>query len=169
MIAGTLCDAVARDDAVAPIPALVALSYLVSLLAFFTAFANPLADSSLSQSRPLELTALHDAEAIGVASVLVYAALLTGTVLAARHWRVPPGGFTLLLTVSSALTLLIHECFWLLPAAVLAGALADGLVAWLRPSGERVRALRRFGALVPVAFFGLYFAALGLTVGRTED
>ena len=50
-------------------------------------------------------------------------------------------------------------------AALAGGLLADALLAVLKPSAARVRALRVFSLATPFSFFLLYFAALILSSG----
>jgi len=50
-------------------------------------------------------------------------------------------------------------------AALAGGVLADALLALLKPSVDRMRALRVFSFATPFSFFLLYFAALILSSG----
>lgn len=155
MVMGPLRAALARGETQAPWPALASLALLLSLLTFFTTDANPLTEAGelMGDLGP----------ALGVAGVLVQAALLSGVVLfAVRHFELPRLGITLLVTLSSALMLLVHANYALLPALVTAGLLADGGYAWLRPSAGRARAFQAFAALVPATLFGLVLATLAL-------
>jgi len=116
------------------------------------------------QSSPITL---DYTAALGVASVLLQAALLMGVLLLAmRRWRLPFGAITLLLVVSTALIgVLGDQHIWTL-VALLAGLVADGLYAALRPSPERPIALRIFSFSVPTLLFGLYFLGTYLTTGH---
>jgi len=123
------------------LPAILSLALLLSVLSFFTAYANPLAEGSLAQgSRPIGEEQVFLTQATGVAGILV-------------------------LALSALLTVSIHEYFYLLPFAVLSGLAADLLLWWLKPSELRRGALRLFAFAVPVVFYVLYFAALALTGG----
>jgi hypothetical protein len=51
------------------------------------------------------------------------------------------------------------------PAALVAGAFADYLVRRLKPSADRVAAVRWFSALVPLVLWTLWLVSLELTVG----
>jgi len=105
--------------------------------------------------------------ALGVASVLLQAALLMGVLLLAmRRWRLPFGAITLLLVGSTALIgFLGDQHIWTL-VALLAGLLADVLYAGLRPSPERPIALRIFSFSVPTLLYSLYFLGTYLTTGQ---
>lgn len=151
----------------APWPALVALAMLLAQLAFFTAYASPLSEAMLAQgARPATEQGIFLAQGLAVAGILVQTVLLMGVVLVVMgRWRLPFGGFTLVLTLSSLLTVAVHETFRLLPVGLLSGLAADLLYAWLRPAPGRPRALRVFAFTVPAIFYALYFAALALTGG----
>jgi hypothetical protein len=58
-----------------------------------------------------------------------------------------------------------HEQWPVLIAALLGGILAEVLLIVLRPSAERVKALRWFSFLVPASLFLLYFLSLILMQG----
>jgi hypothetical protein len=53
----------------------------------------------------------------------------------------------------------------LVPGAIAAGLVADGLLRVLRPSPVRAAAFRAFAFAVPAVYFTLYFAGLALTRG----
>ncbi|EYB66457.1 hypothetical protein DEIPH_ctg139orf0194 [Deinococcus phoenicis] len=131
MVTGPLRAALARGETRAPWTALASLALLLSLLTFFTTYANPLTEADgIMLGGEL-------GQALGVAGVLVQAALLTGVVLfAVRRFTLPRLGLTLLVVLSSALMLLVHANYALLPALLVTGLLADGGYAWLRPSGR---------------------------------
>ena len=169
IVAGPLRAALRRDDERgAPswpsrlaVVLSLSLTYLLSLFTFFTAFVQPF---------HLPLAAVRSAgEAVvelGVASVLVQAAMYTGFILfGLLRCRLPAGSITPLLTVNVALQSVLHDEYRLIPVALGAGIAADLLLAWLRPSAGRVRMLRLFAFLTPVVLYLLYFLVLGLTQG----
>lgn len=164
MITGPIRTALVRKDNLWP--ALVALSYLLALFLFFTAYANPLSEGSLATgARPVG-EEIFLREGLGVSGVLLYAVMAMGLALfAVRHWRLPFGGLSLLFGVSTLLAVSPHEAWDLLPAAFLSGAVADVMLRWIKPSPQRPVTFRLFAFLVPVVFFALYFATLALTDG----
>lgn len=104
--------------------------------------------------------------ALGIAGILLQAALLIGVLLLAlQRWALPPGAATLIFTVSAVLISFMHDEFRFIPVAVLAGVVADVLIFLLRPSPGRVRQLRIFAFAVPAVYFLLYFVAVALTSG----
>lgn len=154
MVTGPLRAALARGESSAPWPAVVSLALLLSLLTFFTTYANPLTGA-------LEVNlGAGIGQALGV---FVQATLLGGVALfAARAFTLPPLGLTLLVTLGSALMLLVHANFALLPAPVGAGLVADAGYAWLRPGPSRARAFQAFAALVPATAFAFSLFTLAL-------
>jgi hypothetical protein len=96
--------------------------------------------------------------------------LMSAIIMTALRWKLPVGSLTLLLAGNSTLMFLMtwsysHEQWQVLIAALVGGILADILLIVLRPSVERVRALRWFSFLVPASLFLVYFISLILTKG----
>lgn len=167
MVAGPLRAAWARGQGAMGWAAVAASAYLLALLSFFTAFVNPLSEATgfFQGARPADPGLTSFTEGMGVTSLLLYAALLTGVVLfAARRWRLRGGQLTLLVGLSSLLTLAVHDLFWLWPVTLLAGLLADGLYAGLKPLPGGFR-WPLFAALLPSGFTALYLVALALNGG----
>jgi hypothetical protein len=108
----------------------------------------------------------YTSTAIGVASILLQAAILMGlALLLLRRWSLPLGSFTLILSISSALISVFNDQYILIPAAIGAGILID-LVVWrLRPTLERSFKFRIVAFVIPVIFYSLYFLTLFLTKG----
>ena len=104
--------------------------------------------------------------ALGIAAILLQAALFMGILLLAlRRWALPLGAATLLFTVSAILISFMHDQFRLILVALLAGIAADALIFLLRPSPDRIRPLRIVAFVIPVVFFLLYFVVLALSGG----
>jgi Tol biopolymer transport system component len=98
---------------------------------------------------------------LGVAGILLQTALMMGFVLLAlRRWILPFGAITLLFTVNAALVSLFKDRYYLIVIALLAGLVTDLLLRQLRPSIERILALRVFAFVVPAVLYGLYFLEL---------
>lgn len=147
------------------LPALLSLTYLLSIFTFFTHFAYPLTDTWATAdtiaSRTINMT---DAQSIGVVSILLQTGLMMGLILlAVRRWELPVGSLTLIFTLNATLMTLMESASQLIPVAVAAGIIADLLLWQLRPSVSRRNAFRIFAFAVPIVFFGAYFAFLMLT------
>lgn len=162
----------------APWPALLSLAATLSVLTFFTEYANPFAIAwaapdpteaagLAADGRGLRADAASDVgRALGVAGIILQAGILTGgLLLAVRRWDLRPGAATVLLGVTVGLGVVPHDEYRFVPAALVGGLLADVLLLRLRPSPGRRAALRAFSAAVPAVLFGLYFLTLRLTGG----
>ncbi len=103
--------------------------------------------------------------ALGVAGILVQAALLAGFVLVAlRHGPLPFGAVTLLVVGPTALMTIVSDRREFLPGALLAGLAGDLLVRGFGFGASRgADALIAFA--IPALYFLAYFATLGLTTG----
>jgi hypothetical protein len=147
-----------KESGVPELPVILSLAGLLATLAFFTSFAHPL----------LELVHVGDsnfyARSLTVAGILLQSALLMGIVLLALlRWKLPFGSLTLVFTLTTAYAVIVHENFEMLPFALVAGLAADLLATWLGPSRHRRTAFRLFAFLVPVIFYGLYFATRAIS------
>jgi hypothetical protein len=166
-------------------PAVASLAYLLSAFSFWTQFAHHLSRPwAASGNRPTsptfpvvtpdplfraaEIQSAGVAHALGVAAILLQAALLSAVVLIAlRRWggAFPAGAFTVILGLNAAMVGAARDGLTLVPAAVLAGVVADILVRRLRPSVRQPVALRTVAFAVPAVYFGLFFVAVAVTRG----
>lgn len=139
-------------------PMLLSLTAILSVFTFFTEFAHPYVNT-------WTVITLYTAEqGLGVASILLQAGLLMGTIfLVIRRWRLPLGALTLVLTVNCCLMSCLADEYRLIPAILLAGIIADLLLWWLKPSTTQSAALRLFAFLVPLVLYLFYFITLILT------
>lgn len=105
-------------------------------------------------------------QSLGIVSILFQAALLMGLVLLLlRRWMPPFGALTLILTLNAALMSVLSDQYALVPAALVAGVIADVLVWRLKPSALRTFEFRIVAFAIPVVFYGLYFLDLLFTKG----
>jgi hypothetical protein len=155
------------------LPALLSLTYIFSLLVFFTQFADPIVKSRadlhirdiLIVFTPFSTdTEVFLSTELGVAGILMKAAIMTGVaLLLVRRWRLPIGAFALLFGLNGLLiSFLAGEVSNIGVALVsaLIGLLVDLLNLALRPSAERVLVLRVFAFGVPFINNTIYFAIL---------
>jgi Tol biopolymer transport system component len=141
-----------RDAGMADGVGLVSWSRAGDMLAYGAA-GRPVIDAEMSTS-------------LGIASILLQAALFSGVLLfALRRWSLPLGTVTLLLTLSAILVSFMADQYRLVPAALLAGICADVLLLFARPGPDRVRALRVVAFAVPAIYFLWYLLAVQLTFG----
>jgi hypothetical protein len=145
------------------LPTLLSLAATMSVCTFLGGYFWAVLDFHHHAARVNSLTGrtLRMSQELGITSILLTNALLIAPLLfALRRWHLPFGSITFLFTFNTILmngfdnfdkkeTILV---------ALLAGLIADGLVQRLRPAYDRPAALRLFAALVPLAFWSLYFA-----------
>jgi hypothetical protein len=107
-------------------------------------------------------------QALGVASVVLQAAILAGLVLlVVRRWesRLPAGAFTLVFALNALMLGLARDQVSLLPAATAAGLATDALMRWLSPSVDRPAGFRVFAFAVPATYTACIVAATALIQG----
>jgi hypothetical protein len=148
-------------------PMLLSLTCMLSTCTFIIQIAHPIANlwGAGSPRNPAWLFV-----GMGVVSFLFDTGLLMGLILLAVHrWRLPLGALTLVLTLNAIGMgfLLYRGAYPLLPVVArgIAGLVADLLLQQLKPSGQRLAALRLFAFAMPVVVSALYFVAVQLTVG----
>ena len=152
------------------LPALLSLLTILSIATFFTQYANAFTHANIiGGSGPVGETYFWNVA--GITGVLLPAAIMMGFILLAiRRWTLPIGSMTLLLGANATLMFILGSSYagqhWpIVPAALAGGVLADALLALLKPSVARVRALRLFSFATPFGFFLLYMVALIATSG----
>ena len=166
-------------------PAVLSLTYLLSSLTFWTQYAHQLGRPwPASGNRPtsavfavvapdplfrgIEIQSVFVAHALGVASILLQAALLAGVVLLAL-WRwgsaLPAGTFTVLCGLNALMVGVARDQYALVPPAIAAGIVIDVLVRRLRPSRARPLSFRVVAFGAPAVYFALFFWTLGITRG----
>ncbi len=185
MLTGPLRAAWRRPDATASWPAVLSLGFLLASLTFWTQyvhhFGRPWAAAGNRPTTPVfpvvapdplfrnvEIQSLYVAHALGVAVILLQAALMSAVVLLAlRRWgpRFPLGAFAVILGTSALFMGAARDQLPLVPGAIVAGLLADALVRVAAPSMERTAALRGVAFAVPAIYFAVYFLLIALTRG----
>jgi hypothetical protein len=137
------------------VPALVALIFTHGLTSFMTQYGHPYVYL-------LARTGYRDTEqALGVLAMMLQAAVLVGFVLfALRRWAMPFGALTLWLAANAAFMSVIEDRYWLITVALGAGLLADVIFWLLKPSPQRMWALRLAAALLPMTLNLAYFLTL---------
>jgi hypothetical protein len=162
----------------------LSVALMLSLFTFFTSEFHPFDHPwAWVRFRPLEvshlslsLPAFADggvstqdlAQTVGVSSIILQSGLLIGLLLLMiRRWgaQLPLGWLTFIFTINGAAMSIPHDDPWVLPLAVIAGMVADGLYRWLRPDVQRPGHLRFFALLVPLVLYSLYFLTLALLGG----
>jgi hypothetical protein len=145
-------------------PLLLSAMLTLSLLTFFTQYGHPIAEPIAARGFVAHPTGF--VRSLGISGIMLQSALLTGMILLlVRRWSLPFGALSLLIALNSSLMSVFQDTYHLLPAALIAGLLADVLLRWLKPAELRLSQLRLFAFGVPAVFYSLYFLALQLTGG----
>jgi hypothetical protein len=149
------------------LPQLLSVTLILSLWTFMTQFAHPLVEPwAAAGFRPRSQNFRYIRQSLGIISILLQTGLLMGLVLlTVMRWLLPFGSLLLMFTLNALLMSFMQDHYRFIPAAALAGLVADLLVRVLKPSRERSGALRLFAFVVPVMYYVFYFAVLALTQG----
>lgn len=138
-----------------PGSALLALAFTLSLITFMTQFGHPYV-YLLARTRSDD-----EGQAIGVLALMLYAGIVSGTLLLAlRRWALPFGAATLLLTLNAALMSVLEDRFWVIGTGLTAGLAIDLLVLALRPGPGRTWAMRLIAMLAPMLVALSYFIGI---------
>ena len=143
-------------------PAVLSLTLLLSGLTFLTQFAPALADWGVG-TRPAngDLMELRLDRAI-VSELWVNAVMIGAILFAVRQWgsRLPVGSMTVVIGLNAALMSTqsgMGYYFAMLPSAIVAGVVSDGLLLWLRPTPQRIAQFRSFAFLVPFVYWSAHY------------
>ncbi len=152
-----------KQDMLSLLPALLSLTFTLSLITFMTQFLHPFVRVWPATTRLGEV-----GQALGIAGCLLQTALLMGFVLVAmQRWTLPLGSLTLVFELNAILMSSLADTSPMIPVAVLAGLGADLLLKILQPSAARPGKLRVFAFVVPVLLYAFYFLVLALAAGIT--
>jgi hypothetical protein len=151
--------------------ALLSLFIVIGVFTFFTQFSNAFSHPQVFVGYIPSRADTYFWDVALISYVLIPTTILLGAILmSVLRWTLPFGSLTFLLAGNSMLMFLMawrysHEQWPVLIAALVGGLLADVLLVRLKPSVQRVKALRWFSFLVPVLTFLAYFLSLLLTQG----
>jgi hypothetical protein len=164
----------AADGPIAPsmrrfFPVLLSLTLATAAISFIVQFLVPF----LLWTAPVpNITALGDAgentRIVGTATVLTTNLLLIAPLLfAMRRWKLPFGSATFLFTLVSVIesSMKNMERGWAVAAALLAGLVADTLIARLRVTPERAARQRVVAGVTPLVLWTAYFGILRFGYG----
>jgi hypothetical protein len=155
-----------RDTWWHDVPLALSLTFVVSVLTFFTQIAHPLTNLWAAGGR----RSSPDVTELGLVGFLLTTAVLVGPMLfLLRHGRLSTGSVTILVGLNSvAMGFLFDHGDYpraLVAASTAAGVAADLVRVPLRPEADRPAAFRVYAGAVPLLLVGAYFAGLALTTG----
>lgn len=166
IVSGPFRAAWRRSDAkhatiLAYLPMLLSLAFTLSVLTFFTFPLHPFVDQWAAARNAPDASVQS-----GYAAFLLQSGFLMGCLLVAlRRWRLPFGSVAFVMTVNAAALSVISQSLRYVPAAFLAGLLADILIFTLKPSINRPLTYRIIAFVVPLVEYILYFVIMASSVG----
>lgn len=139
-------------------PAIFSMTQILATLTFFTQYIHPFSHVNAQ-------TTSITGEVITFAGILFQTGVLMAAVLwLTRFHRLPFGALTVLVGLTNGLMTVFRDQYSLVPAAILAGLLADVLVQVLIPEQQDTYRFSLFTFSVPVILYALYF----LTIAKTS-
>jgi len=140
-------------------PAVLSATLLLSLLTFWGQFDQPVI---YWWATPTDIgLPAYVGQELGVLGVVLSSALLVGIVLPlVVRFRLPVGSLTVLLGVNAVLMSAMIDLDPVVAVFVAGGVVGDVLLVTLRPSADRVVALRVFAVVLPLATYAGYFLYL---------
>ena len=150
------------------LPMLLSLTFVVSILTFFTQIAHPIANLWGSAVAPASQEGIE----LGIAGTLLTVVILTAPLLLLlRYGRLPTGGTSILVGLNAfAMGFLYDRGPYprtVVVATVAAAVAADLLRAGLRADAARPRAFRTFAFALPLGLTLAYFTSLAVKSGIT--
>lgn len=143
-------------------PAVLSLTYVLSLIGFMGQYLHPLGDvwPATQTAEPFF------GQALGLGQIVFFTVLLMGAVLALLRRRdLPFGSFAAVLGAQAVGMAFLHDTHQFVITSLIAGLLIDMLVAHAGAQMHRPRIIRVFSFAIPVIFFVLHFTAVELTWG----
>jgi len=176
LVTGPLRAALARREAKSAwgdsLPMLISVIILFSFFTFFTDYASPFGGTYITNPDGPLASYSFQIQALGITQFLFQSALLAGIVLVLlRNNKLRLGHVTLLLTIDTALMVIMHERYmavspwYLFGVGVAGGLLGDVLFALLKPSLSNIRGLRLFAFGLPAGLYFFYIVTALVTVG----
>lgn len=171
ILAGPLRSAFTRREPLRgaqQLPLVLSLSFIYVMIILVTQYAQPLSFRYVTGNfdfftQPPTPVGPFLPQSIGLASFLVQSAIFMGVLLVmVRRWHLFPGALTIFFTLPVLALSGIAQDFSLLPVGIVGGIVADVLNQALRPNGGHPVAVRMFAFLVPLAYFGAYYANLAI-------
>ena len=151
------------------LPMVLSCVAIFSLLTFFTLYSGPYSNFLGATGNGVT----SDRVFRGLLGMFLFSGLISGLLLVVlRRTVLPVGSITLILGLDGVAMIVMGSRDTPLDAqlsfiavAVAAGVVGDVLLARLRPSSTRIGALRTFVAVLPAAYFALYFTVVYVRYG----
>lgn len=144
----------AADSLVGALPVVLSMTLVLTMLGLFGGFVNPL-------YRPYPSFEFYSMQPV-VTMLVAFPLLYLGVVVfLSRRFDAIPGAFTAVFGLSALAITQVQGYMALVVPAVLAGVVADGIVAYASPfDREGMRWVRVLSVAVPAVFVTAYFAVV---------
>lgn len=146
-------------------PAALSLALIVTVITFFLSIGHPIANLWGARIG----WHYNDNETAAIMGMMMTAGLMVGVALfaaqAAQRQGYLPGMLALAFGLSGGAMVGMNGDLYPTHQAIaflMAGAICDGLIVWLRPTPQQPGRWRLFAALVPMVLYALYFASIQL-------
>ncbi|MDZ7687175.1 MAG: hypothetical protein U5J64_00370 [Halobacteriales archaeon] len=143
------------------VPVLIPMSLVLTIIALFTLYVNPVIDSTAN-------VGTGQGDALGVVSLFFFPALLVGGALVlVSRFDLPMGALAFTFAVPALLSAPISGHYFLALPAIAAGLVGDIVNGYYLSRSESVLPLRLFGTVVPATFVVGYLAVVEVVWGIT--
>ncbi|OLE81784.1 MAG: hypothetical protein AUG06_00320 [Actinobacteria bacterium 13_1_20CM_2_65_11] len=166
IVAGPLRAAVGRRELRAGPPALISATLLLGTITFFSQFDHPYVNPWAYDLHQLSKTYAFVGEELGALSLMMQAAITTGTILfVLRQIRLPPGSISFMLTITAIFVCTQLGHFQFIAVAAVVGVASDVLLFWAGQQPTRLTQLRVFATAMGVLLPLVYLLEVWLTEG----
>jgi hypothetical protein len=166
MVSGPLRASVGRGELMAGPTAVLSAVLLLAAVTFFTQFDHPYIDDWAKGLTAPPFPTSFMAEELGVLSLMMQTAAVTGVLLwTLRQTRLPVGSITLMLTISGLAAATQLGKYQYVIVAFAAGVVSELALIVASPRADRDFRMRLFAVTVGVLLSGLYLLDLALGPG----
>ena len=151
------------------LPAALAIAATFMLLTFFTMYGGPYSNFLGASGNGTTSDRLFR----GLLGMFLFSGFIAGLLLVVlRRTSLPAGAITLILGLDGIAMVLMTSRdtpqdaqLSFIAVAIVSGIAGDVLLRWLRPSGARSLQLRMLVTILPMTYFTLYLAVVGVRYG----
>ena len=174
IVIGPLRASASRGELLAAPTAVASAALLLASVTFFTQFDHPYIDQYAARgavlliaepTSPLGPFSFRD-EIIGVLGLMMQVAAVTGVIMwTLRQSRLPVGGITAILFVSTLLTATQLGNYSMLTVGFIVGVLCDLALLFARPRADRILSLHLFAGSIGLLLSGVYLVYIARDPG----
>jgi hypothetical protein len=174
IVIGPLRASASRGELLAGPTAVASAALLLAAVTFFTQFDHPYIDQYAAKgivllvpepTDPLGAFSFRD-EILGALGLMMQVAAVTGVIMwTLRQSRLPVGGITAILFVTTLLTATQMGHYSMLIVGLIVGLLTDGALWLARPRADRILSLHLFAGFMGLALSGVYLVYIGRDPG----